>query len=666
MVIQPRKFMFAWAFASLVWTGVSGAAEVLVTSDISVSTNWTANNVYNLQAQIYVLPGATLTIEAGTVIASTTDLGGSLAVTRGARIYINGTCDRPVIMTSTGDVATWDPDPAHPTGGNPRTGVWRVEANEWGNLAIMGRGLISASHFGGLPVGSNTKEPTGLNERQLEGLVAAFPGDPNVIFGGNDDNDNSGSISYLSLRYGGKVIGLGNELNGLALGGVGRETDIHHIDIMNGVDDGIEIWGGTVNLKYVNIWNIGDDSFDLDQGWRGKAQFGLIVQGYSAVAARGSGVCDNAFEADGAEDSDAQPITTSTIYNFTVVGQPLAGRGGTTWRDNARIQYRNCIFMELGQQLVRFDNVDGDGGRGYGVDGTLSWADTWTTPYTFRSPINAGTFTPGAFNDPEVLYTVQASGTLAEISDSVFYNNLSANAYTESNARGVTIGGGSNPAANNVVASVSPIQSLTRGTPVAVPGSLTVIPVTKINPLPANDALASANAAPGDGFFTPAWYRGAFSPNDNWIHGWTAASAFGFIESNNPTPTPTPVPVNDSSVIGTSIPGSLNTGLVVNVGITLANIGNTTWTAAGGFELFVVSDVCGLIAGAAIPLGPAESIPPNTNWNLITSLQAPGTPGDCILELQMRQNGAAFGPVLSRTVTITLPTNQVRDWIAYE
>ena len=63
------------------------------------------------------------------------------------------------------------------------------------------------------------------------------------------------------------------------MGALGRNTQIDHIEIMNNVDDGIEIWGGTVSLKYVAIWNIGDDSFDCDQGWRGRAQFGLIVQG---------------------------------------------------------------------------------------------------------------------------------------------------------------------------------------------------------------------------------------------------------------------------------------------------------------------------------------------------------------------------------------------------
>ncbi len=532
------------ALACATLSGRAGAAEVLVSSDISVSTEWTANNTYNLKKQIYVLPGATLTIEAGTVVKSTANLGGSLAVTRGAKIYVNGRADAPVIMTSTNDDMV----------------TWREAVNEWGNLTIMGRGLIAASHYGGLPVGSNTKTPTGLNVKQMEGLTAAAPGDPTVMYGGNDDNDDSGSVRYLSLRYGGKVIGLGNELNGLSLGAIGRATDIDHIEIMNNVDDGIEIWGGTVNLKYISIWNIGDDSLDVDQGWRGKAQFGLIVQGHSTDAAQGSGVGDNALELDGAEDSDAQPVTTASIYNFTVVGQPVDGDHGTAWRDNARVQVRNSIFMELGEALVKNDNVDGDGGNGYGYNGTLSWADTWTTPYTAKSSVNAGPFTPGAFNDPAVMYTAQTSGMLSEITDSVFYNNLHSSAYTEANARGVTTSGGSNAAKNNVVASALPIQAIQRGTPV-VRGGKTMLPVTKINPTPANDARSSVDTAPADGFFTPAQYRGAFSPNasQNWLAGWSAADAFGFLDTTPPT----------------------GSEVLVNADISMS----TTWTANNTYNL---------------------------------------------------------------------------------
>jgi hypothetical protein len=97
-------------------------------------------------------------------------------------------------------------------------------------------------------------------------------------YGGGNDDDDSGSLRYVSIRYTGKVVALNNELNAISLGGLGRETDVSHLDLMNNVDDGFELWGGTLNYKYVNIWNMGDDSLDIDQGWRGKAQFINIVQ----------------------------------------------------------------------------------------------------------------------------------------------------------------------------------------------------------------------------------------------------------------------------------------------------------------------------------------------------------------------------------------------------
>lgn len=501
-------------------TGAANAGEVLVTSDIAVSETWTADNTYNLQDQIYVLPGATLTIEAGVVVASDTGLGGSLAVTKGAQVIVQGTADAPVIMTSKADVATWTPDGSHPTGGDPTTGSWREAVNEWGNLTLMGAGYISEDATTG-----NVPTPSASNVAAMEGLVESFPGDPRVLYGGGDDDDDSGSISYLSLRYGGRVIGLNNELNGLSLGGIGRGTDIHHYEIMNNVDDGTEIWGGCVNIKHFSIWNIGDDTFDVDQGWRGKVQFGLIVQGHSADASQGSGVGDNCFETDGAEDSDWQPVTSSVIYNCTVIGQPVDGDGLTAWRDNARVQYRNCIFMDCGERVVRFDNVDGDGANGYGHNGTTSWADTWTTDWDQYSTVNAPA-NPGAF------YHAHTDGKLASITDSVFFRNLKTDAYTEATARGVFDAGNNNVLTPGFDAADAPIQDIQRG-PAVVKGGKTMLPVTFLDARPKNAALTSVDTAPSDGFFTNAKYRGAFAPDvAMWTCGWTASDAFGFTGGN--------------------------------------------------------------------------------------------------------------------------------------
>lgn len=492
-------------------------AQVIVNSNIATSTTWVASNVYELVGDIYVLPGATLTIQAGTVIAS----GGvsTLAVCRGAQIIANGTAAAPIIFTSTNDRATW-------TGGNPETGVFRQLANnEWGNLTIMGSGYVSENQ-----IGTNTPTPSASNYADMEGLAPANP----VLndYGGGDDNDDSGSLSYVSIRYAGRTQSPGVELNGLSLGGIGRNTEISYIEILNNLDDGIEVWGGTVNFKFFSIWNVGDDSLDLDQGWRGKAQFGLIVQGYSGTGSQGGGFGDNALEIDGAELCHWQPVTTSSIYNLTVIGAPHPTNGSSggdhliAYRDNANVQIRNSIFMDGGDNVVHNDVSDFENGNtGYGCNGTLSWAARWTTPYTVTSPINP-------FPSPGTAYTVQVDGNLIDIRDSVFFNNLRPAAYNEANARSVFTGGGGTSNANNAIVTSSPITAITRG-PAATPNGVnTTSPVTFLNPLPQNDALTAVGFAPNDGFFASARFRGAFPRGNDWLIGWSATSRFGLTPNN--------------------------------------------------------------------------------------------------------------------------------------
>ncbi len=494
---------------------------------ITESETWTSDNIYELHGQVVFADGATLTIEAGTVVrgAQTPEASGAICIARGAKIYVQGTKDNPVVMTAYNDTDPSDPD----------YGKWKAQVEQWGNLTILGKGIISASDQSG-----GTKIPDGTQTAQMEGLTPAT-GQNWADYGGNDDDDDSGSISYLSLRYGGRVIGEADELNGLSLGGVGRETDIHHIEIMNNVDDGIEIWGGAVNLKYVAIWNIGDDSFDLDQGWRGKAQFGLIVQGYGKPGGKsGSGFADRCFEMDGAEDPDAQPVTTTRIENFTVIGQADAD-DATGWRDNVRVQFNNCVFVETG------DLVDHGNSWGGGIGGNiLSWTQCWTTDADDATAATSG-YNMGGVAYSTLYKSQDPDGKLCQMTGSVFYNigdffeavgtggdNVNV---VEDIAPGLKIN-------NNVIrypgTDQMPIAYLERST-TKVEGSegTDIYPVVKLDPRARNDANSNVNPAPADGFFTPAPYRGAFSPTHNWCLGWTAADEYGmFVDVPNNDVTP--------------------------------------------------------------------------------------------------------------------------------
>jgi hypothetical protein len=545
---------------SMVALGVAGVASAQVTfvnQDIQVATVWSGE--IHLDGEVHVLDGATLTILAGTVIKSDTtlDLVGlpgsvtsSLTVDRGAQIFAQGTLTQPIVFTSTSE-----------------TGSYRQNAsNEWGGVTIHGEGYMNTQR-----VGTNTPAPSSANYGIMEGLsrgsatygmttynglreygggkvVTTFPS--GWTSDGQGDNDDSGDFTYVSVRYNGKTLAAGVEMNPLGLGAVGRETNIHHFESINSLDDGIEIYGGTVNLKYLVAWSCGDDSFDVDQGWRGKAQHGLLVQGYNNVGgSQGSGIGDNCLEIDGAEFCHYQPITTAVIANFTVIGQPdpipaTVGNGGdhgTAWRDNARVQFQNCLFMDLGDRLVSNDGTDGEAGNvtGYGCNGTLSWATTWTTSSAVTSLINPF---PGGFEATAAeAYTAQIPGNLIQFRDTCLWNNTSPTAYTEATLRNVLppYGGGSNNA-NNIVTGSLPINAITRGAAVTFaglsgsPSSVDMAPVTFVDPLPATaDAWTSVewlNAASG---LEGSRYRGGFGKDSNWLPLWTGVAAYGLVPNSN-------------------------------------------------------------------------------------------------------------------------------------
>lgn len=475
-----------------------------------------ADNPHSINGDVYIQPGATLTILPGVRFES--DQNSTLAICRGAQIFADGTQESPITFTSVHD-----------------TGVYRQNANnEWGNLTIMGAGYISEDE-----IATNTATPTASNYADMEGLTPA-----NVSlndYGGGDDNDNSGSLSYCTFSYGGVASIPGKELNGLSLGGIGRQTDIHHIEVLNNIDDGIEIWGGTVNLKHLSIWNIGDDSLDIDQGWRGRAQFGLIVQGASNTGAQGSGFGDNAMEIDGAERCDWQPVTTGSIWNFTVIGgtsqtaDPAAA--STTdelveLRDNARIQFGNCIFMDGGKSVFKDKITDGEVNNNLTVCGPGSnvpqMLARMTTPATVTYGLNA-------FSNPALAYQAQnPAGNLVQVRGSIYYNNNNSNAYAEALGYGMFDAfpvAGTNHA-NNDIAVTSPITQLTRSTTPFTATGHSIFPVTYLDPTPTAIAQTAAETAPNDGFFTPANYVGGFSRGNNWLIGWSMTSRVGLTSNS--------------------------------------------------------------------------------------------------------------------------------------
>jgi hypothetical protein len=301
--------------------------NTIVTDNISENTTWTSDNVYELAGRITVLDGATLTIEPGTIIkgqAGTDANSTALLVARGAKLMAEGTVDKPIIFTSKVDeISPEDIEAGNFASPNLNPNIGGL----WGGVIILGKAKISAS----------------ASEVQIEGIPTS---DTNGLYGGDDDEDDSGVLRYISIRHGGTLIGPGNEINGLTLGGVGSGTTVDNIEIVSNADDGIEWFGGTVNVTNVVTWNVQDDGLDTDQAWGGTlTNFAVITP---------AGHC---FELDGPEgdvsiNPDGHSFINGAVYAYSEVDELESG-DLINVDDNSAVSLENITFHAVteGQQI---------------------------------------------------------------------------------------------------------------------------------------------------------------------------------------------------------------------------------------------------------------------------------------------------------------------------
>ena len=245
-----------------------------ITGEISASTTWISEKVYTIDGKVVVPDGVTLTIEPGTIIKGKQGqeaAASALVVARGGKIMAEGTAEAPIIFTSELD----NIEPGQLVG----TNLSKTDNELWGGVVICGKAKVSTEN--------------GDTEGNIEGIN---PDDNFGKYGGSDDADNSGVLSYVSIRHGGISIGEGNELNGLTLGGVGTGTEISNVEVYATLDDGIECFGGSVNIDNALVFYQGDDGIDLDQNYSG------TISNFAVIHGDGIGT-DEGLEIDGPEGS---------------------------------------------------------------------------------------------------------------------------------------------------------------------------------------------------------------------------------------------------------------------------------------------------------------------------------------------------------------------------
>ncbi len=235
---------------------------------------------YILDGWVYIKDGATMTIEAGTVIKGKTGTKASLIVERGGKVMAEGTAAKPIVFTS-------------------EKAAGQRAAGDWGGIILCGKAPIN---------------PTG-GEAEIEGGVGSK-------YGGTVANDNSGTLKYVRIEFAGYAFAPDKEINGLTFGGVGSGTTIDYVQVSFSNDDSYEWFGGTVNCRHLIAFSGLDDEYDTDYGFNGTVQY--------AVGLRDPQVADisksNGFES----DNDGTGSTNSPVTNPKFANVSLFGPKATT------------------------------------------------------------------------------------------------------------------------------------------------------------------------------------------------------------------------------------------------------------------------------------------------------------------------------------------------
>lgn len=325
-----KKF---FTFLTLFFISWSAFAQITITdADLTNGTyNWTSENEYILDGNVFLEEGGTLNIEAGTIVRgkllpTTGDVTSALIITRGAKINAIGSANSPIIFTSElDDIAIVEPT------------LNENNNQTWGGIIILGNANVGEDGGTDFIEGIETNEARGQ-------------------YGGTNDEDNSGTLKYVSIRHGGAVLGADNEINGLTLGGVGNGTTIDYVEIFANKDDGIEFFGGTVNATHIIAAFAGDDAFDYDEDWNGYCQFLFSLQGNI------EGAGDNAIEYDGSEDSGSTTPVAGRIYNGTFIGSggTNTNSDGLRLKSAGALQLWNSIIVQPSGYAFRVEDASLD------------------------------------------------------------------------------------------------------------------------------------------------------------------------------------------------------------------------------------------------------------------------------------------------------------------
>jgi hypothetical protein len=459
---------------AVVNTPEAGPKVATISADITSNRTLFADTVYQLSGFIKVANGATLTIQPGTKIVGDYDIpGSSLFILRGSKIDAQGTKEKPIVFTS-----------ERPFG--------QRQPGDWGGVIIIGNGII------------NRGAPT-----YIEGTGTDAVKNPLQNYaGGTDNNDNSGVMRYVRIEFAGFPTAPNEELNSLTMAAVGRGTTIEYVQVLLGLDDSFEWFGGAVDHRYLISYESADDHFDASEGYIGRVQHMIAFQSIRPEPrpnlAGGAATDPQGIENDGcwAENCNAgndnrsasQPYTIPVFANFTVIGPPqgawetTGGNIGMMLRRGVGGLYVNGVVGRYSRACV---SIRGEQTKARLDAGLMALRNTYFTQC------------------PVIFQTGTGTGESAQ-----FSLDLAANALEAGTAQVQTLFAALPTDTRESTAS-SFDWTPAAGSPIATGG------LNDFSGLP--QALREAAGT----FVTPTTYRGAAAPGGaKWWEGWTHYARF--------------------------------------------------------------------------------------------------------------------------------------------
>jgi len=472
-------------------------AGVTVTWDDATRPFYISKDVL-VYGQLNVLPGNWIYGGTWSLLDSANHVafpyGSSLLIMEGGKAHMVGTPDSTIVMTGFGDdfrdIACFGP------------GVKGM----WGGLIIKGLAPVSNAFPGGAPDTSTVQYPL------MEGIATYQPDSIKRYGKGNNTADNSGEYAYLSVRHGGCGNASSSEINGISFYGVGSGTTMHHIEVMSNYDDGIELFGGNVNIHHICISFCDDDQFDMDQGYSGKIQFALGTE-LNWMGNRGG-------EWDQIKKLNDRFVGTPMISNMTLISS------GKYSSNNQNDQNYGCKY-----EIQLADSMKGTFRNILCLDGT-KYA-FWIRGHDILG-LNKGMAGIGDPNGPNFTGFMTFNSNAAQVWDSL-----------------VSDDNGSQPLA--VAASIAWLKNAANkcycGIDPMLRGVSREFGFAALDPRPCaqSPVFAASVAVPSDPFFVAAPYVGAFNSSDLWCDGWTKLSQAGCLSTNlSVFPASAIVPINQN------------------------------------------------------------------------------------------------------------------------